>query len=54
MGQKSIFHPREPHILSRLDVLVLYINFRGSKKYRVSAQNQMRLPFDFTKNIYSR
>jgi hypothetical protein len=25
MGQKSIFEPREAHILSRLDILVLYI-----------------------------
>jgi hypothetical protein len=27
MGQKSIFHPRETHVLSQFDVLVLYIDF---------------------------
>jgi hypothetical protein len=26
-NQKSLFHPREAHILSWIDVSVLYINF---------------------------
>jgi hypothetical protein len=25
--QKSVFQPREAHILCRLDILVLYVNF---------------------------
>jgi hypothetical protein len=36
--QKTVFLPREFYILSMLDVLVMYINFRGFKKYRVSTQ----------------
>jgi hypothetical protein len=31
-GWKSVSHPREAHILSRLDILVLYINFLGAPK----------------------
>jgi hypothetical protein len=39
MGQKSVFHLREGHILSRLDILLLYIYFKGFDKYWLSAQN---------------
>jgi hypothetical protein len=51
--QKSVFQPREIHIPSRLEVFVLYINFWGFEKYRISTQNPKGLDFDFTKNICS-
>jgi hypothetical protein len=49
-SQKSVFHPRQAHILSRLDVSVLYIIFweEGFQKYQVSAQNPKALAFGFT------
>jgi hypothetical protein len=53
ISQKYVFHPCEAHILSRLDTLMLYINFRGFKKCCVLAQNPKWLAFDFTENINS-
>jgi hypothetical protein len=47
-GQKYVFHPREAHILNRLDITELYTIFCGFKKYRILAQNQKRLAFGFT------
>jgi hypothetical protein len=46
IGQKSINHPREVHILARLDIIMLYISFLrflkisrfGSKERGVSFQ----------------
>jgi hypothetical protein len=35
--------------MSYLDILVLYSNFMGFKKYQVSAKTPKVLPFDFTK-----
>jgi hypothetical protein len=49
MGRKYLFHPREAHIISRLDILMLYIIFGGFEKYRVSPQNPKELIFAFTK-----
>jgi hypothetical protein len=43
-SEKSIFHQCETHIISPLDVSVLYINFRGLE---ASAQNSKVLAFDF-------
>jgi hypothetical protein len=48
MGQKSIFHPRETHILARLDINVLYIIFLGVEKYRVWTQKPKGLTIRFT------
>jgi hypothetical protein len=51
--QKSIFHPYEAHILSRLNGSLLYINFlRVFEKYQVLAQN-LGLPSVLPKNIFS-
>jgi hypothetical protein len=54
-SQKSVFHPCQAHILSRLDVLVLYIFFweEGFQKYQVSAQNPKALAFGFTEKCMS-
>jgi hypothetical protein len=38
-GSKFVFHPGEAHIISRLDVSMLYIIFRGFKKYLLLPQN---------------
>jgi hypothetical protein len=38
-GRKSIFHPRETHIIAWLDIMVLYTNFSCFEKYRVLTQN---------------
>jgi hypothetical protein len=38
MGQKSVFHPHDAHILDRLNITVLYIIFLGFQKYLISAQ----------------
>jgi hypothetical protein len=40
--------------MSRIDILVLYINFYGFEKYRVSAQNLNWLAFSFTEKYLSR
>jgi hypothetical protein len=47
-SQKFIFHPCETHILARLDILMLYIIFRGFKKYQVSCQKLNGLGLGFT------
>jgi hypothetical protein len=53
IGQKSIFHSHQAHILSQLDIIVLYTIFlRFKKKYRVSAQNPKGLAFGFTEKTY--
>jgi hypothetical protein len=36
---KFIFHPHETHILTRLDVIILYTIFLGPEKYQILAQN---------------
>jgi hypothetical protein len=38
--------------MSYLDILVLYSNFMGFKKYQVSAKTPKVLPFDFTKKTF--
>jgi hypothetical protein len=40
MGQKSIFHPRETHILARLDINVLYIIFLGVENIEFGLKSQ--------------
>jgi hypothetical protein len=45
--QKSVFHPRD-HIVSQIDVSMLYKKIRGFEKYRVSAENPKH-DFCFTK-----
>jgi hypothetical protein len=47
-SQKSVFHPRETHILSLLYILVLYKKISGFEKCRVSTQNPKVLAFGFT------
>jgi hypothetical protein len=37
--QQFVFHLNEVHIIARLDLMMLYPNFYGFEKYRVSAQN---------------
>jgi predicted RNA-binding protein associated with RNAse of E/G family len=46
-ARKYVFHPRGAHILSQLNVLVLYTFFLGFEKYRVLAQNLKWLAFGF-------
>jgi hypothetical protein len=48
ISRKSVFHPHETHILSRIDISVLYNFFRGFEKYRISTQNPKGLAFGFT------
>jgi hypothetical protein len=48
IGWKSIFQPRAAHILSHLDVSVLYKKIRSFEKYRVLAQKLKGLAYGFT------
>jgi hypothetical protein len=34
-GWKSVFHPREIHILARSDIIILYTFFLDFEKYQV-------------------
>jgi hypothetical protein len=49
-GQKYVFYPYGAHILSQLDITVMYTLFWSFKKYRISAQNPKVLAFGFTDN----
>jgi hypothetical protein len=55
IGQKSIFLPSEPHILIRLDVMLLYINFMGFWKRSCLTSKLKGASFRFyQKNVWSR
>jgi hypothetical protein len=47
--QKFIFQPREAHILHRLDISVLYINFQWFLKILSFGSKPKGITFDFTK-----
>jgi hypothetical protein len=47
-SQNYIFHPREAHTLTWLDIKVVYTIFWAFEKYRYSAQNTKKLAFSFT------
>ncbi len=52
-GRKSVFHPRETHILARSDIIILYTFFLDFEKYRVWLQHPNGLVFSFTdKHLY--
>jgi hypothetical protein len=51
-GQKSIFYPRDAHILAQLDIMVLYTMFLRSWKYQILAQNPKGLALGLPTNIY--
>jgi hypothetical protein len=47
-SQKFVFHLCETHILAWLDISMLYIIFRGFKKYQVWCQKLNSLGLGFT------
>jgi hypothetical protein len=53
-GQKSVFEPHEGHIMSKLDVLVLYINFYRFQKILSFGSKHKGVSFCFYRKTFVR